>query len=290
MATQMPKPLLIALEKGYNALPGIMAQDVTSWSDLRQVYRQLKKAEVKALFDCIIVDTVDIAADMCQKYICNQNDIEALGELPYGQGWTKFKDEFNEVFRGLTQLGYAVFFIGHHKEQTIGEGDNSRIYIRPALSNSTRAVIEGMSDIIAYAHQKGANEMSVLTLRSPDDSVSCGSRFKYLPNEITLSYQNLVDAISASIDKEAAEHDNQFVTDEKIDNSVKEKVYNFEGMQKEFQDIVGELMTKDQGNAIKITAIVDKYLGKGKKFSECTPVQSEQMELILLDLKDLIVS
>ena len=32
LASQMDKSLLIAWEKGYNAIPGIMAQDVKSWS------------------------------------------------------------------------------------------------------------------------------------------------------------------------------------------------------------------------------------------------------------------
>ena len=118
------------------------------------------------------------------------------------KGWTAFKEEFNEVIRGLTQLGYAVFFIGHHKEVTVTEPDGTeRIVIRPSLSNSTRTVVEGMADIYGYAHQSRSNEMSVLTLRSPDDSVSCGGRFKYLPNEITLSYNNLVQALSEAIEK-----------------------------------------------------------------------------------------
>lgn len=29
--SKMPKPLLLAAEKGYSAIPGIMAVDVTSW-------------------------------------------------------------------------------------------------------------------------------------------------------------------------------------------------------------------------------------------------------------------
>ena len=88
LATQMKGSLLLAFERGYNALPGVIAQDITSWSEFRQVYRELKKPEVKAAFNAVILDTVDIAADMCQKYICNQKDIESLGDLGYGKGWT----------------------------------------------------------------------------------------------------------------------------------------------------------------------------------------------------------
>lgn len=142
LASQMERALLIAAEPGYHALPGVFAQDVTSWSEMRQVYRELKKPEVKEKFQNIVCDTVDILADYCKKYICQQNGIEDLGELGYGKGWTKFKDEFNEVFRGLTQLGYGVYFIGHDKEIINEDGTK---FIRPALSNSVRTVVSGMA-------------------------------------------------------------------------------------------------------------------------------------------------
>ena len=31
LATQMPSALLLAFERGYNAIPGIIAQDVNTW-------------------------------------------------------------------------------------------------------------------------------------------------------------------------------------------------------------------------------------------------------------------
>lgn len=92
LASQMPGAILLAFEKGYNALPGVMAQDITSWGEMKQVYRELKKPAVKEKFQSIVVDTIDIAADMCQKYICDQNGITALGELGFGKGWKFFKD------------------------------------------------------------------------------------------------------------------------------------------------------------------------------------------------------
>ena len=35
LAAKFPKSLLLAFEKGYNALPGIMAQDIINWTDMR---------------------------------------------------------------------------------------------------------------------------------------------------------------------------------------------------------------------------------------------------------------
>ena len=58
-AKQMDGSLLLAFEPGYHALPGVMAQDVTSWTEMKQVCRELKKPEVQATFKAIIVDTID---------------------------------------------------------------------------------------------------------------------------------------------------------------------------------------------------------------------------------------
>ena len=223
---------------------------------------------------------------MCQKYICDQNGITTLGELGFGKGWTFFKNEFSQVFRGLTQLGYAVIFIGHDREIMDEAGNKT---IRPALSNSTRIVISGMADIIGYAHQvkgKDSDKTSTLTIRCADDSIECGARFKYIKNEFPMSYDNLVKELREAIEKEAAEHDNEFITDEKQEINEKEE-YNFEDLMIEFKGLCETLMEKDENNSSKITATVEHYLGKGKKASEITPYQVEFLALINEDLKNL---
>jgi hypothetical protein len=58
-------------------------------------------------------------------------------------------------------------------------------------------------------------------------------------------------------------------------------------MKTEFSNLVGTIMQANPANAARITAIVDKYLGKGKKVGDCNSSQSEQLELILLELRDL---
>lgn len=285
LAVQMEKALLVAFEPGYHALPGVMAQDVTSWAEMKQLYRQLKDPRVQEMYRCVIIDTIDIAADRCKKYICNQNGIEDLGDLGYGKGWTKFKEEFNEVFRGLTQLGYAVFFIGHDKPESIDNPDGTKtLKIRPTLSNSTKTVIAGMADIYGYAHQKSAGEMSVLTLRDASGTIECGCRFKYMPTEIVMSYKNLVNALNEAIDKEATETAGQFVTNERIVTPTA-VTYDYDALMAEFQDLVGQLMSKGTTNGPKITAIVERYLGKGKKVGDTTPEQAEFVSLIVADIK-----
>jgi hypothetical protein len=251
----------------------------------------LKKPEVKAVYQSIIIDTADIAADACQKYVCNQLGIENIGDGGWtNNGWAKYKKEFEETFRSLTQLGYAVVFLSHVKEKTIkSETGTEYTQIGSSMQSSALAVIENMSDIIGYAHTKtmrdGSNQV-VLTLRTGDNSIRCGSRFAYIDSEIPFSYENLTEALNKAIDREAAEHNNQFVTNERM--SIPEvKEFDYEALMSEFQSIAGKLMQKNVStNGPKITRIVDKYFGKGKKVSDATVEQAELIHLVIEEMKE----
>lgn len=288
--TKMPGHLLLAFERGYNALPGVMAQDITSWGEMKQVMRELKKPEVKATFKSIIVDTADIAADMCQKYICNQLGIENIGDGGWTtNGWAKYKKEFEETFRTLAQLGYAVVFISHDKEKTIKPQNGTEYQqVTSSMQSSALAIIENMCDIIGYAHPKvmmDGTQRVVLTLRSGDNSVRCGCRFKYITNEIDFTYEALTKALNDAIDKEAAETNGQFVTEERLMPTIL-KEYDYDALMTEFQKLVGEIMAKNQSNAPKITMIVEKYLGKNKKVSDTMPDQAELISLIVEEMRE----
>ena len=145
-----------------------------------------------------------------------------------------------------------------------------------------------MSDIIGYAHQsKDYKDSSVVTFRCPDDSIECGSRFKYLKSEFPLSYNNLVKELKEAIEKEAVEHNNEFITNEKQQTIDEDEVYDFDSLRAEFKGLVETLMEESEDNAMKITSVVEHYLGKGKKASEITPYQAEFLKLINEDLRNL---
>lgn len=286
--SKMPGALLLAFERGYNALPGVVAQDITSWGEMKQVVRELKKPEVKEVFKSIVVDTADIAADACQKYVCNQLGIDNIGDGGWKtNGWAKYKKEFEDTFRTLTQLGYAVVFISHDKEKTI-KPQNSEEYqqIGSSMQTSALAIIENMSDIIGYAHPKmtDSGAKMVLTLRSADNSIRCGCRFKHIQPEIDFTYDALTAALNDAIDKEAAETDNQFVTSER-QTAPEIKEYNYDLLMDEFQTVVGQVMLKGESNAAKIQHIVESYLGKGKKVVDTTIDQAEFIYLIVEEIK-----
>lgn len=286
--SQMPSALLLAFERGYNAIPNITALDIDSWGTMRQALRELKKAEVKARYKSVIIDTADIAADMCQKYICNQLGIESMGEGGWSNNsWSRYKKEFEDTFRTLAQLGYSVVFISHDKEKTISPQNGTEYQqIGSSMQSSALAIIENMSDIIGYCHPKVTEQGSkmVLTLRSPDNSVRCGCRFKYIQPEIDFSYDSLTKALNDAIDKEAEETNGAFITNDKQQVNAPIE-YDFNSLMEEFRDLTSKLMVANQSNGLKITEIVNKTLGKGKKVAEATPEQAELIYLINDEIK-----
>jgi hypothetical protein len=292
LATKMPQALLLAFERGYNAIPGIRAQDVSTWGELKQIVRELKKPEVQNVYKSILVDTVDIASGLCEKYVCAQNGIENIGDLPYGQGWGKLKREFEETFRTIAQLGYAVVFISHMKEKTFKK-KNGQEYTQvvPSCATTHNDIIKNMADIYAFAEKYEENGVAKvrLVLRSVDNSADTGSRFKYIVPSIEFDYDSLVKALNDAIDMEAkvVNNDNLF-TDERDQISIAANVeYDYEGLMADFGETVGKLMTENAAYyQPRITQIVDRYLGKGKKVSEATIDQCELISLIITEIKD----
>lgn len=292
-ASKMPDPLLLAFETGYRAIPGIQAADVTSWGEMKQILKALKNDQLKTRYKSIIIDTIDIAADLCQKYVCNQLGIENIGDGGWGtNGWAKYKKEFEETFRTLSQLGYAIVFLSHDKEKTIAPKHGKEYQqIGSSMQSSALSIIENMCDLIAYAHLKVNNETGdsrrVLTLRSNDDSVRCGGRFANIKPEIEFSYDSLQKALVEAIESEAELHGNKYITDEPI-KPIEVPEYNFDELMAEFHELAGVLMTRSQENGIKIQSIINKYL-KNQKIADARPEQAELIYLINTEIKsDLI--
>lgn len=288
LCSKFPGALLLAFEKGYNALPGVMVQDITRWSEFKEVVRELKKPEVKEMFKSIIIDTIDVAGSMCDKYICNQLDIESIGDGGWtNNGWAKYKKELEDNFRAITQMGYALVFISHDKDKTFKRKDGSEYnQTVPTAQTSLNNIAKDMADIYAYARLDDVTGNRTLVMRSLDNTIECGCRFRYMPAEIPLDYNELVKALNEAIDKEAKENDNKYVTNERVVPSEAVE-YNYDALMEEFQVMVAPLMQKDPNYwGPRIVAVVEKYLGKGKKISDTTIAQAEFVYLIVTELRE----
>lgn len=295
LAVQAPDCLLLAFERGYNAISGVRAVDIASWGDMKKVFKELKKPEVRAAYKTLIVDTVDLAAKYCSKFVCSLNDVQELGDIAYGKGYSLMRNEFEEIFNSLAQMDYAIIFIGHDETKMItppaGCGEPYDIIV-PALSpDKVRAIIANMADIYGYAHlpksADGSSQPAILTIRDNTGIITCGSHFKYMKDEIVFSYQSLVDEINRAIDEDEA-HGAE-VVDEAPTVVFEER--NFTELKEQFDSLVEKVSSnvseEDWENVWgpKIAGIVSQCLGD-KKVADLNENQVDQMDLVVSMLLD----
>lgn len=291
-ASKFPGALVLAFEKGYLTIPGIMAKDINSWGEFRKTLRELDDPDVKNVFQTIVIDTADIAYGYCEKYVCSQatdakNSYENIADIPFGKGYKMAQAEFDICIRKILQMNYGLVLISHSQDKTFKDAQGQEFnQIVPTLDNRARLICERTCDIIGYSRTiETAEGKSVKLFMRETPRFVAGSRFKYTPDVIDFSYDSLVNAIADAIDKEANEHNNKFVTNEQKQVYV-DKVYDFEAIMKEIQSTIGALMAQGSPNMrATITGIVETHLGKGKKVSDCVPDQAPILDLILFDLK-----
>lgn len=303
-AAHFPEALLLAFEKGYNAIPGVIAQPINSWSEFRQTLRELKKQEVKDKFSTIVVDTADIAYDYCTKYICSNAKrpdggfgVDSISDIGYGKGYGMVGQEFDECLRSIVQMDYGLVIISHSTDKTFkNESGEEYNQIVPTLDKRATNIVSRMADIIGYSRVVTTDEgdKTMLFMRGTNRYMA-GSRFKYTPDYIEFSYKNLTDAIANAIDMQAKEDGGQYFTEERSNLYLpKDKELDFDKLMVEFQDSINRLIKKADNDekfqsiySPRITQITEKYLGRGNKVSQCSREQVEALSLIVEDLKEL---
>lgn len=288
LASKFPKNLLLAFEKGYNAIDNIYVQDINNWSDFKQVLRQLKRPEVQAQYHTITIDTATIAYEMCENYICQQNSVQSISDIPWGGGYAATKKEFETCLRQITMLGYGLVLISHIETRKEKNSDDTEIEIlAPSMPKRCYEVVNQIVDIIGYIATEwddvGGSERYLYTRQTP--TVMAGSRFKYLAPKIKLGYEELVAAINEAIDKQR-DIDGAKVVD-KADTPVHEEL-DFDTIREEASKLWGNLVGKDPANAEKILKKVEIIFGRKIKLSEITEDQKELFNLVLLDMRDMM--
>ena len=301
IASKFPNALLLAFEKGYNALAGIRPQPINSWAQFKKVLRQLKDPKAKEMFETIIVDTADIAYDYCTKYICDNAlrpdggyGVDSISDIPFGKGYGLVEKEFDAALRSIVQMDYGLVIISHETDKTFKDESGVEYNkIVPTLDKRANNVCARMCDIVAYSRavtDKEGNISTKLFMRGTP-RYEAGSRFKYTPDFIDFSYENLVKAISDAIDKQAQEDGSQYFTDTRS-NAYADTTedLDFDSLMENCNQLIKQMIEKNSEEKFKtyyqprIVQITDKYLGRGQKMNQCSREQVEALSLIYDDL------
>ena len=280
--------MLLAFEKGYNAIAGVKPIDITKWSDLKLVLRQLEKPEARLLYDTVTIDTVGIAWEMCEQFVCAQNGVQKIADIPWGGGYSACKKEFESCLRKITQLGYGLVIIAHVDKRTEKRADDSEVEILgPAIPKRAYEIVNQLVDIIGYIDvtwdEEGNSERWLYTRKTP--TVMAGSRFKYLAPKIKFGYQELVDAISDAIDQSEKLDGAMVVETSKL---IMEEALDYKKIRERASALWADLVERDEDNATVILKKVEMIFGRQIKLSEITEDQVDLFNLAVLEMEDML--
>ena len=295
--SQLPRALFMNFEQGTNALAGIRSVPILRWTDAKKVLTQLRKPQAKEMYDSIVVDTASIAWQLCEKYICQRENVDSIRDVPWGQGWNMLKTEFSEFWREITLLGFGILFIVHSKDKPTemrDEDGNAITAVCPDLPNQAYTIINSIVDIIGYLQVQmnpdGTSERYLYTRSTP--TVFAGSRYQYLAPKIKFGYQELVDAIGDAIDK-AVELDGAQVTDHTEIAQIKDRPFpevmtEARKVWSSYLDSAKNDEEKDQHLMI-MKDIIKKVFGSEEfKLSQAVPSQSSLVEYFIDEVKQLM--
>lgn len=275
-------------EKGSKAVAGLMGQDIANWSDFMKFKNQLKRKEVREMFDAVVIDTYDNLCIYLERYIKNKYGVDRLNEA--NGGWGEGQNEFTETLmmnlNEIESYGYTIHFISHvtvKKEQLPGTEEEYEKYI-PATKKRGMEVATKMVDNILFGYltidPETKQEKRALYTRETI-YFQAGTRFKHLKSPLPFSAKAYQDAVNEAI----AQEDPENLKTERESNVVETQELDFDTLMKEATQIA--VAKHKEGRMEEVTAIVEKYLGAGKLLREATPKQIETVSVIVDELRNL---
>jgi hypothetical protein len=265
------------------------------WSDFKKVLMQLRKPEAKDIYDTIVIDTVSLAYDLCEKFILQRESVSSIKDIPFGSGYGMVANEFQEALREITMLGFGLILICHSKEVASGMTDsegNPIMSIQPSLTKRPMEICNALCDIIGCINtefEDGKPVRYLYTRQTP--TIFAGSRYKYLSPRIKFGYQELVDAIAEAIDK-SAKLDGATVVEHIDTVQVKDRPFNdtMAEAKELWSNYIAAAKTdeeKDQHLAFKKDIIKRIFGTEDFKLSGAVPSQQDLVELFIEEMKNL---
>lgn len=279
VASNFPKALLLAAEEGYSFIPGVKAQSIKSWYDVRRAVDQLKRPEVREVYDTVALDTTDLIAAMCKKYILNKHGVETLSDVGWGRGWTDYREELTDVFNTIAQHGYGIVFLSHDKT-TEDDESGQLTSAKPSIDNTTLQIVNALVDFIFFLNPEEDNEgnSSVFAYSSPNPSIVTKTRLRTLKGRIEFNYENIDAAIRKAM--------------KDLEVEVVDKIDKKPEVKRTLQELKDAILASAQKAADldlleKVEEIVLKALGN-IPLDEAKDIHYDNLEAILFDIEQLL--
>ncbi len=157
-ASKFPKPLFLDLDRGSARMDVDRINGIENWVKLITTMEDISNAETD--YSTIVIDTADMAGELCKKYICMKNKKESIEDFGYGKGYTILAQEFSRILVWATVLidkGYNVVFLAHSMQRTVTKPDDTGSYDHWEMklpgkgNNSLGALLKEWADLLLFA-------------------------------------------------------------------------------------------------------------------------------------------
>ena len=203
--------LLVAFERGYNALNDINAVDIEKYDEFVELVDELVKNKKDLPYKMVALDTVDIMQDLAIPYMLKKASrrdnkmYKVISDVPYGNGWNLLQEVIYEQVNKLVKAGYNLWFITHDKDKTFTTKDGLS-YDKTVLSltGKVRDVCVNMSDFIVYIDttQRKVDDKIVderiIRFRG-DSTIEAGGRLEQVVESIPYSIKGFIKAVEDAI-------------------------------------------------------------------------------------------
>ncbi|EOI57405.1 AAA family ATPase [Enterococcus gilvus] len=173
LASQFPNPLVFNTDGNAeaNTVPSVQLRNVKDQNGKikRSVIDQLDKLITalqteKHTYETVVLDVIDDIVVMIEQYICDREDVETLGDIPYGKGYAAFTNIFQSLVIELKSLPMNVIYISRNSTKMEGQ---TEIDI-PSLKEKHQNIVNGNCDLSIQCKKVGKNYIRVAKARRKD--------------------------------------------------------------------------------------------------------------------------
>lgn len=268
LASKIPNALILATEPGYKAIPGVMAQDITGWTDVLQVAAQLRKPEAKEKYDVIAIDTLDELVFLATEFMLQSEGVDDISDILWGKGYSILEGMLRKLFRQIQQ-DYGLILIAHDGRKQDAE-DKDLYYASLNFNRKVKRVVMGLLDILAYVEVQRGDDNSIMHFRD-SERWEAKSRFANIVPSTEFSYEGLVEAVADAVGEDGTTDERKSIpysektdlpTDaefEKYLGDINERamtIINETGKMDEVQEAIGRVLS---GRKLSQAKVQDYY-------------------------------
>lgn len=179
--SQFDKALFLATEP--IKLKEVYKVNINSWRLFLETCGEISQG--KHDFKNIVIDTVDNLIILCQQYICEENNVDHISELPHGKGWSMVTTELTRPLIKLGALPYGIVLVSHCEQEEVETKTKKYNRFTIDIGGKNKNVVLNMANIILFMDSEYRDQQEIGVIHTkPSLYYDAGDQSKKLPENI----------------------------------------------------------------------------------------------------------